>query len=86
MASQYQLAKLDEAKQGAIFQIIDHAVPPDKRSFPQRTILVIAFATLAFLVACVWVWGLAVLEAKRADSADGPKLAALSAAWRRQRT
>jgi tyrosine-protein kinase Etk/Wzc len=83
MASQYQLAKLDEAKQGAIFQIVDHAVPPDKRSFPQRTILVIVFTLLAFFAACGWVWGTSILNVRRADPVDGPKLAVLITALRR---
>lgn len=34
LATQYQLAKLDEAKQGVVFQVIDIAVPPDRRSSP----------------------------------------------------
>jgi tyrosine-protein kinase Etk/Wzc len=85
LASQYQLAKLDEAKQGAIFQIIDHAVAPDKRSFPQRTILVVVFAMLAFFMTCTWVWLIASLDARRADPEYGPKLAALAAAFSRRR-
>jgi tyrosine-protein kinase Etk/Wzc len=85
LANQYQLAKLDEAKQGAIFQVIDEAVPPDRRSYPQRTILVILFALLAFVVACIAVWTSAALEALRNDPQDGPKVSALLSTlhWRR---
>jgi tyrosine-protein kinase Etk/Wzc len=82
LANQYQLAKLDEAKQGAIFQVIDRAVPPDRRSYPQRTVLVIVFALLAFVVACIAVWAGAELEALRNDPQDGPKFSVLLAALR----
>lgn len=42
LARQLELAKLDEAKQGALIQVVDPAQPPDKRSFPQRTLIVVS--------------------------------------------
>lgn len=85
LATQYQLAKLDEAKQGAVFQIIDVAVPPDKRSFPKRTVLVIIFTLLAFIFACFAVWVRAAFESLRRDPENGPKIAALRVALRQPR-
>lgn len=85
LATQYQLAKLDEAKQGAVFQIIDVAVPPDRRSFPHRTVLVIIFTLLAFIFACFIVWVRAAYESLRGDPENGPKVAALRAALRQPR-
>ncbi len=41
LARQFELAKLDEAKEGALIQVVDPAVRPDKRSFPKRTLIVI---------------------------------------------
>jgi uncharacterized protein involved in exopolysaccharide biosynthesis len=82
LANQYQLARLDEAKQGAVFQVIDSAVPPDRRSYPQRTILVLLFTLLAFIFACFIAWCGGALEALRSDPEDGPKLSALFAALR----
>ena len=79
LANQYQLAKLDEAKQGTEFQVIDFAVPPDRRSFPHRAILVILFTSLAFIFACFAVWITAALEILRTHPENGPKLAALLA-------
>jgi uncharacterized protein involved in exopolysaccharide biosynthesis len=52
IARQLEMAKLDEARQGAVIQIMDPAIPPDKRSFPKRTIIVIAVTFLAFCIAC----------------------------------
>ena len=48
LARQFELAKLDEAKEGALIQVVDPAIPPDKRSFPKRALIVI-LATLAGL-------------------------------------
>jgi uncharacterized protein involved in exopolysaccharide biosynthesis len=48
LARQFELAKLDEAKQGALIQVVDPAIPPDKRSFPKRALIVIGATILGF--------------------------------------
>ena len=32
---------MDEARQGSIVQVVDRAIVPDKRSVPQRTLIVL---------------------------------------------
>ena len=54
IAKQFEIAKLDEARQGAVIQVADVAVPPDKRSSPQRTLWIALSIVLGFLVACGW--------------------------------
>jgi adenine/guanine phosphoribosyltransferase-like PRPP-binding protein len=46
LARQFEVAKLDEAKQGALIQVIDPAVPPDRKSFPKRALIVIGATAL----------------------------------------
>jgi len=48
LARQFELAKLDEAKEGAVIQVVDPAIPPDKRSFPKRTLIVLGATVLGF--------------------------------------
>ena len=48
LARQYEAAKLDEAKQGALIQVVDQAVPPDSRSSPKRRLIVILATALGF--------------------------------------
>ncbi len=55
LAKEFEIAKLDEAREGAIVQVVDAAVPPDKKSSPHRTLIVIAMTVLAFFVAVFWV-------------------------------
>jgi len=50
LARQFELAKLDEAKEGALIQVVDPAVPPDKRSAPKRSVIVMVSTVLGFLV------------------------------------
>jgi tyrosine-protein kinase Etk/Wzc len=54
IAKQFEMAKLDEARQGAVIQVVDVAVPPDRRSYPKRAITIIASTMLAFITACGW--------------------------------
>jgi len=53
LARQFEVAKLDEAKQGALIQVVDCAVPPDRKSFPKRGLIVIG-ATIAGLLAGIF--------------------------------
>lgn len=55
IAKQFELAKLDEARQGAIVQVADVAVPPDKKSSPHRALIVVLTTLLAFVVSILWV-------------------------------
>jgi len=48
LARQFAIAQLDEAKQGAVVQVVDAAVPPDRRSFPKRTLIVIGATVVGF--------------------------------------
>lgn len=50
LARQFEMAKLDEAKQGALIQVVDPAIPPDRRSFPKRGLIVIAVTFLGFVI------------------------------------
>ncbi len=48
LAKQLELAKLDEAREGAFIQVVDPAVPPEKKSFPKRGLLTIAGLSVGF--------------------------------------
>lgn len=50
LARQYEMAKLDEAKQGALIQVVDSATVPDRRSSPKRTIIVLGGTLFGFML------------------------------------
>lgn len=50
LARQFEAAKLDEAKQGAVIQVVDAAIPPDRRSFPRRSLIVLIGTLAGFLI------------------------------------
>ena len=45
---QYELARLDESREGALIQVVDSAVPPERKSKPKRTLTTIVTALAAF--------------------------------------
>jgi uncharacterized protein involved in exopolysaccharide biosynthesis len=76
LSRQFETAKLDEAKQGAVVQVIDAAVPPDARSSPHRTLIVLGGALLGLILGAIAVVFVAGLEQIRANPATGPKIEA----------
>jgi uncharacterized protein involved in exopolysaccharide biosynthesis len=40
-ARQFELAKVDEAKEGALIQVVDSATPPEKKSKPKRGLIAV---------------------------------------------
>ena len=55
LAKGLELAKLDEARQGEIVQVVDSAVIPDRKSSPHRTLIVLISMVVASMVAVFWV-------------------------------
>ena len=55
MIRQYEIAKLDEAKEGPGLQLVDLALPPDHKSKPSRALIVLASALVALLLASAFV-------------------------------
>jgi uncharacterized protein involved in exopolysaccharide biosynthesis len=48
LARQLELAKLDEAREGAFIQVVDPAVPPEEKTFPKRGLFLIAGLAVGF--------------------------------------
>jgi tyrosine-protein kinase Etk/Wzc len=66
LAKQFEVAKLDEAREGSVIQVANAATPPDKRSSPLRTISVAVAAFLGFCGASAWcLLGEALQRVKR---------------------
>jgi uncharacterized protein involved in exopolysaccharide biosynthesis len=51
LTKQYELARLDEAGNSSIVQVIDRAIPPERRSWPKRKLIVVIAMMLGLLLA-----------------------------------
>jgi uncharacterized protein involved in exopolysaccharide biosynthesis len=82
IAKQFEMAKLDEAREGAIIQVADVAVAPDKRSSPKRTATVILATLLGFFAAILWCIFADRLKRLKSDPEERKRLDALRATFR----
>ena len=55
LTQQYEMAKIDEAKEIPTVKVLDAAKPAEKKSWPPRTLLSLGGAFLGLLVAGCWV-------------------------------
>jgi capsule polysaccharide export protein KpsE/RkpR len=83
MAKQYELARVDESREGTMIQVVDVATPPERKSKPKRALVALAtsFATLLlmsgfFIVRHFW-------RRSAASPENAEKLTQLRAALRR---
>ena len=49
-ARQYEIARVDESREGALIQVVDTAMPPERRSKPKRTLFAVAATFTALLL------------------------------------
>jgi uncharacterized protein involved in exopolysaccharide biosynthesis len=56
LSKQYELAKVNEAKESSSVQVIDQAVPPLKKSKPKRSLIVIFTTFTAFIFSIVFIF------------------------------
>jgi uncharacterized protein involved in exopolysaccharide biosynthesis len=54
LARQYEAAKIDEAREGALIQVVDPATVPDNHSSPKRTVMVLGAAVVGVFLGVVW--------------------------------
>ena len=54
-ARQYELARVDESREGALVQVVDPATPPERKSKPKRSLIAAGTAFAALLLLSAWV-------------------------------
>jgi uncharacterized protein involved in exopolysaccharide biosynthesis len=74
---QYELARIQEAKEVPTVNIIDPADVPEKKSFPPRLLIVALLTGLSMAAAVAWIVGSSQLE--QLDAQDPRRLLALKA-------
>jgi len=74
LTEQYELAKVQEAKETPSVKVLDPARIPEKKSFPPRLVIMFLGTFLAFAMSVVWVLGSARWE--EVDAQDPRKVLA----------
>jgi len=73
LSKQYEVARIDEAKDAPILQVVDTAIPPERKSWPPRTLLTVAGGIGCGLFGCL----IAFAGARLQNDAEAEKLRAL---------
>ncbi len=74
LAKQYEIAKVDEAKQGSVIQVVDAAIEPDRHSWPTRGLFVAVSTLVGLLGAILFACAGAGWEQARSAAGDRARL------------
>lgn len=82
-AKQYELARVDEAREGAFIQVIDPAQPPEKKSKPKKALIAIIATLAAGFALLLFVFMRQALRNSTQDQDTASKLQTLRQSWRK---
>jgi len=77
LAKQLEAARIDEAKDAVMVQVVDRAVEPERKSSPKRMLIVAVAAIASFLLSCLGVLIWEAIRRKRQDPDEGARIAQL---------
>jgi tyrosine-protein kinase Etk/Wzc len=82
-SKQFELAKVDEAREGAVIQVLDDAQPPERKSKPNKGLIAINATLAAVFALLLFVFFRQALRNSSQNSETVNKLASIQASWRR---
>ena len=86
LARQFEVAKLDEAKEGALIQVVDQAVVPDYKSSPKRGLITVVAAFVGLFIGIFIVLFRAGLSRLKEDPEQNARLSSLRQAFWKKKT
>ena len=82
-AKQFEMAKVDEAREGATIQVVDVAHPPEKRSKPKKALIAVLATLATGFALLLYVFIRQALRNGAQDEETATKLNALRTSWRK---
>ena len=82
-AKQYEIARVDEAREGAVIQVLDVANAPERKSKPKKALIAIIAALASGFALLVYVFIRQTIRGAGSDEETAIKLAQLKSSWRR---
>ncbi|MGA2349828.1 MAG: GNVR domain-containing protein [Terracidiphilus sp.] len=62
---QYEAARLDEAKEAAVIQVVEPAIEPDRKSAPKRGVVLLLFGASGLFLSSFYAWCLVVYHSDK---------------------
>ncbi len=82
-AKQYEVARVDEAREGAVIQVLDPAQPPERKSKPKKALIAIIATLATGFALLLFVFVRQALRNAGGDQETAGKIAQIKASWRR---
>lgn len=82
-SKQYELARIDEAREGATIQVVDAAVPPERKSKPKKALIAVLVTLATGFVLLLGVFARQALRSSADNEETAMKLQALRQGWRK---
>jgi uncharacterized protein involved in exopolysaccharide biosynthesis len=83
LVKQHELAKIDEAKDAALVQVVDAATPPDRKSKPKRALILMVVVAITGVLAVLWALAAELLDNVRLNPEGSRRLSELRSLLRR---
>lgn len=85
LAKQYERARVDEARNSVVIQVVDPALAPDEESGPRRLLIVLLATVFTLLLSVLWVFARLGLQRTQQDAGRHARWRELREhlAWRR---
>ena len=80
---QYELARIEEAREGAVIQVLDRAQPPERKAKPQKALIAIVTTLATGFALLLFVFIRYALRSIGQNDESAKKLILLNAAWRK---
>jgi uncharacterized protein involved in exopolysaccharide biosynthesis len=86
LAKQFELAKVDEARDSTLIQVLDAAVPAERKSAPRRSLVTLGGVALGAVLAFLIIVSRTVVQVMRRDPQHAGRWQQVAAAWSGRRT
>ena len=82
-AKQFELAKVDESREGAVIQVLDAAEPPERKAKPKKAMIAVIVTLAAGFALLLFVFVWSALKNASQDDETKHRMAALKDSWKR---
>lgn len=82
-SKQYEMARVDESREGALIQVVDTALPPERKSKPKKALIAMVSTLAAGFALLLFVFIRQALRGAAQTPESAEKLGRLRQAWRK---
>ncbi|MDD2810990.1 Wzz/FepE/Etk N-terminal domain-containing protein [Rhodoferax sp.] len=82
-AKQYEMARIDESREGAVIQVVDVAMPPELKSKPKKALIAMLTTLAVGFAILLYVFMRQAMRGAATNPESKAKLDKLSLAWRK---